>query len=490
MKTNSIPKDFLFQSGNSFTIKIPKCKCLKDVEHDYENNPLFTLKVQVIQGEYLLYAYNSENGLVVLRDNSAIDKSYTVMEAFLSLKLQNDEESVNELKKYIEKYGFFFEIPKLILTDSDKFGVETVPHYQEFAYYDQFIKVNYQTLCRVLMRLKAQFFLIDINKSSNKHMSSQLAEKTYKSLISFIEYTPTIIEYENEILYKAPLHPYIELLETFRHIPMNLYNSAYAICEENGGLGKDFFNPDIRISFGIRYFDIKDTYLNNTVVKYIKYITDETECEDYYDIESKYDDCKTEFEKLKYLYYNYNDQYGISPRHFIDLLYHFIDDMHKKVLPLTITGRIDQFINIKKDELFTQMFLCGKYVIDESYSNLLLELAADTIKFEFDNVFKNIHPIYNIENMEAEWYIKDLFSAMYLSLLYTYSGQKIYRKCKLPSCRNFLIVSNTNSKRKYCDPYCRNIDCQNRYRKKHLNLKSEEEGGRAREGGADSVGRR
>ena len=106
------------------------------------------------------------------------------------------------------------------------------------------------------------------------------------------------------------------------------------------------------------------------------------------------------------------------------------------------------------------------YAFDKDDMKLLMSIAKKVIKKEMDYYLSNIHPVYDADTMTTSWKIPDLLTAMYFSLFYYNPKHTIYKVCERTDCGNLIVVTSTDTKKKYCSSKCNGIVTQRRFRKK------------------------
>ena len=106
------------------------------------------------------------------------------------------------------------------------------------------------------------------------------------------------------------------------------------------------------------------------------------------------------------------------------------------------------------------------YAFDKADMKLLPAIAKKVIKKEMDYYLSNIHSVYDAETMTASWEIPDLLTAMYFSLFYYNPKHTIYKVCERTDCGNLIVVTSSDTKKKYCSAKCNGIVTQRRFRKK------------------------
>ena len=106
------------------------------------------------------------------------------------------------------------------------------------------------------------------------------------------------------------------------------------------------------------------------------------------------------------------------------------------------------------------------YAFGKDDMKLLPAIAKKVIKKEMDYYLSNIHPVYDAETMTASWEIPDLLTAMYFSLFYYNPKHTIYKVCERTDCGNLIVVTSSDTKKKYCSAKCNGVVTQRRFRKK------------------------
>ena len=401
---------FLEQAGNLFTFINSACESYVDRTHDENGAEHFSFKLRQREGS-IKYAYTSIEGLCSILETGAIDKIMKPMEDFLSLRT----DKVDEVRDYIEKYGFFTTLPK-----------------------DRLVEVDIEILNPILKRLQILVQLFTEVSSGSINYNNLLSW-----VLKLLMAKPMMIELVSEEggTIQTAVHPFTELW--FLNPPISPREKP---VESLAPMEIDLNDTDM---------EIQDTF------------TGKTEKWDI-DMQSKLDfdllDTRRFNNKnvdnapslmLRYLYLNCL-QIQENGRKVLDFLYHFSEE----ISPIISTGEIDT-IKVKN-----AVDLMEKKEFTDQYKTVLLEIAKDVIKCEIDMQLQLVRPIYDIESMSANWEIDNRFAAMYLSLFYMRPKYEIYRRCENPNCNRFFKVSTTNSKRKYHDLACQNAAAQWRHRKK------------------------
>lgn len=116
------------------------------------------------------------------------------------------------------------------------------------------------------------------------------------------------------------------------------------------------------------------------------------------------------------------------------------------------------------------VFNCGDDMISSRFSTNLKKatpnVAKGIIKEELDYAINSIYPVYDTDSMSGMWVIPDLYSALFFSIFFIRSDMELYKKCENPNCGRYVLVSSTNSRRKYCCTECSNAVQQRKHRQR------------------------
>lgn len=451
-------------SGHFIEFDVPACNCKTGESYKGDGIPVFTLSIKPTS-DCKKYAFTIPDGLTEIyqKNGSCIYKDQ-ILADFLSLKLDYNRDSVEELARFINKYGFFFDISKYL-----------------------YINIDYSDLRAILKRFKDVCFI---------HRQIGEVEKEYRKLFECIitMISSESVELKNEtnnILFTSFENPFISLMDRYVSIiPESEYNTSKL---EYDGDPVYFGDKEEVLLSGSAISEFYDTYLQsvqqinivdketNNVLEHVVYsrpvkntnrnyddeydlfdddFEDEVETEDvstlafnalcnFKELEDK--------EKIVYIYFTLPEKY-ISCRYIVDLFYHIIRDQ-----PMINEDDID--FNLQRHSIYEYLEWYSKYLIDrDEFHKHLLRVAKGILKEELNYVMKNITLEMNIETLRPEWNIPDLFSAMHLSLFYMDPEYGIYRKCARNICNNAFLVTSTNRKKKYCCIQCSNAEGQQKHR--------------------------
>lgn len=394
----------LEMAGNMFTYENPRCDCKVTTNYTDEGVEYHGLKIKTNEGS-CKYAYAPVDGLVMIDwQTGAIIKKHKVIENFLNI----DCAKTDEIKEYIETYGFIIPLPndgKYRTFSQDDFG-------------------------RLINRFR-----------------------TLVNLMAAIEEAD--IDYDNVLKLTA-------YLLFARQVTLNgdnrndeglcLYSCAYAFTRLWYGVEN---LPRRDAVFTSDYYLIKDSFTNKEEPFGTREYWD---CAGILDIDSDADSSCIFREKIMRLYRDAVDEnidmrVDVRARYFIDYLYHL----------LQIGIEID---DVQEDGILRtnkKITDCDKF--DDVFKSQLIFIAKNTIKEEFDFALRGIHPAYDIETMSPNWEIPNFLTALYFALFYTRPDYEIYRKCENPNCGRLFKVKTTNSRKRFHDDPCRNATSQRRSRK-------------------------
>ncbi|MCM1556725.1 MAG: hypothetical protein NC087_04245 [Anaeroplasma bactoclasticum] len=173
------------------------------------------------------------------------------------------------------------------------------------------------------------------------------------------------------------------------------------------------------------------------------------------DLNSKEEYDNFRFKSIAYLYVNdfLSDK---TEQEIITLLFHYFYNVG---VPKEITSSFISYYSNKNIKNF-----------NTNWKDSILLLARYVIKNEINSSIQYIKPVYNETEMKPDWKIDSLYSAMCFSIFYLDSEQQMWRKCK--HCGQLFLVKRSNSKKVYCDNYCRNNAQQANHRIKVKNSKN------------------
>lgn len=445
-------------AGNRFLFRQQRCEVLKDTFHDSDGNERYQLQLRIDATKTYLFAYAPTKGLVMINEKTGQSINHSdAVGAFLSM----DVSDVDEVIAFIEKYGFFFSIkPEFLITSDES---------------DKFVNVSFDDLCRYLSRIKLVFQLFFRLLDSGGALDyNELFLWTFRLLLE----TPKEIYIKSTGMIIRPCnHPITLIWDSYPELNQISY-------EENNWL-IEYVYPEIIIqeidlkegpskTAGDRvltvlgeglidsrdpmnqYFEVTDTFSNCTeLVSLVRYheIMEAIEI-----LDDPSAEMNRQFRaRLTYLYVNGSFK-AQSDREIIDFLVHVYDQVSRldygNGRDLVLTGDTD---------------LNTLPAFDDRFKDALLKIARQTVKEELDYALSKVHPIYDAENMEADWSIPDLFAAMCFSVFYMKPNQSVYRLCENYNCRNMFEVSTTNRKKKYCSVECQqSVAKRNWYQKKKL----------------------
>lgn len=318
--------------------------------------------------------------------------------------LQLNPENAEEVKDYFLTYGFFLPLE------------------------DSYYSYRFNDIQNVIQHFKMTVELISLLEEKNKDYS-QLLKKIL--LLNF---------YQSAAVYPYD-HPKSELYARL--------NSCHHHFQDSWVMRNSSLLTNINSSQ--KYYTVNDSFTNNK---------ERVSREDYAKlIAPRYHNRDkglsiSASDSINFLYFT--NQTNQLSRNIIDLLYHInkeicrIKDINTNI-GITFTNEI--ILNQVSD--FTQ-----------KYKNFIVKIGKETIKEEIDFAIQGIHPVYNINTMEPDWKISNLYSAIYFSIFYTRPNYAIYRKCKNEFCNAYFRVPCTNSKKIYHDKCCQVKAANQRYYKK------------------------
>lgn len=398
----------LEQSGNLFTFENTPCVCLVDTVHDENGNAISSFKVKASNNkEPYLYAYAPVNGLVMInkKTGSVIDEM-NPMEDFLGINLKNP----NELKDYIEKYGFFMPLSA-----------------------EGFAEIDFSALHKILIHFK-----IVVRLLSELNAKSISYDKLFKETFALIFDRPQSITINST---KGELRSCLHLFTQYWFQPDQIEEINNYVDTQTGDPYQDYY-----------YFP--DTFTRSE--KHLCYV----DYHEYTDVDNAFgyepSQTRIDISKLVYFYKNAFPA-DMLTRNIIDFLFHLNEEV-VKIEAIFSNGiiRLKDDISIDSLDKFT-----------DNYKEFLRKITKQVIKEEFDFALYSIHPTYNIETMSPGWEIPDLFTALFFSLFYMRPEYEIYRQCANPNCTRLFRVKTTNSRQMYHSPACQNAAAQMRHRLKN-----------------------
>ena len=394
-------------AGNLFSYTNRKCDCKITTTYDANGNEQHSILVKRMNSGGYLYAYAPVDGLVMLNTKTgSIIEQNKVIEDFLNIDL-ND---VNQIKCFIDKYGFFTALPE--------------NEYIEFNHVEVAVLLNRY---RILVELMAAIEESSIDYSKVFHMVCILLFGRPRNMV-----IPSIGE---EI--QSCLHPFTQLWFDIDNV-VEIDNLVNGMTDPP----YDSFYP------------VEDTFTG--VVEKLDYLQYNEEVGNMDDEFTGYSEGTKFRMNITYLYKN-AFPVDLSARNAIDFFYHLIKEG-------TIIESCNEVGRVK-----TRSSITSNPKFKESFADKLILLAKQIIKEEFDYELFSIHPVYNIETMAPEWEMPNLFTALYFALFYTRPDYEIYRKCANPNCNRLFKVKTTNSRQLYHNTACQNAAAQMRHRKKKKN---------------------
>lgn len=403
----SIQEKVLMNTGNIFSYSNHKCECLCDIRHDDEGLEFYELRIRS-KDDTIDFAYNKD-GLICDNKKALIE--------LISLKDNN----VAEVQKYIETYGFLFQVPSGIYT-----------------------KFKYDDISSVVRRINYTTKILSMLCDDDCNYSELLF------MVSYLIFNSTNIG----TFYNSPSNPIKELVTNPFSIPEIPYdpNDPDTVVEELEKRNVLVMDNEkwttIEKSVPV-YFDafvVPDIYMKSN--KFDLYYKDYIESKQHLKSSPYYN-------AMVYLFRNYENTDSIW-RKFIEFFFHIQHD----VAPITK-------FDTSKMELFDDMSAkIAPFFESKIFQEGLKDIAQLTVKFELDEMLKGITPKYDIQNKAPSWEIDNLVSALYFSIFYYNFKVSVIKRCYWKNCWKYFEVSTTNSKKKYCSDACQNAAAQMRHRKK------------------------
>lgn len=458
-------------TGNRFTFRQYRCKVLKDIFHDDDGHEHYNLKLREDLTKTYLFAYAPLKGLVMVNEKTGQSVNHSdAVGAFLSMTLSD----VDEVIAFIEKYGFFFSLSS-----------------------EQFVSVSFDELSHHLIRLKMviHLFLRLIDPNAVPDYNEMLLW-TFRLLLG----RPKGIQIESrEREGKLKIEPCIHPIN---RIWYSSPEEKRILCEEDDGLVTHRY-PEIPFqgaglekstssATGTKrltgacvptvlreellksrdpddeYFPVKDTFSNtDELISCIMYHEIMGDIGPVYELsDPAMEEARRFRARLAFLYVE-GASVEQSEREIIDFLIHLYDQVSRL-----------EFHNEWDLVLPEALDLNTLPAFHKRFKEVLIKLVKRTVKEELDYVLSEVHPVYDMERMEADWDIPNLFTAMCFSVFYMKPNQWVYRLCENPMCKNMFEVPTTNTKKKFCSMECQQAVAKKKwYQKKKL----KEQGNRTEE---------
>ena len=372
-----------------------------------------------------LYVYAPQNGGLVGYDEETDDikQDVTPLDELLGLQSKDGQLS-QEIARYIEKYGFFWPVEHLIMSDGALKAIDSDELYRYI-----------QPLCKLHELLEN----LAIADTSARHLINY--DRIFELTLFYIFYCRKGIEgylTNGRLLSDKPGDR-----ASFESFWWNL--SGHPLYEES---------PDENYENDMEKPNIIPPQRKNVIwhsssgIDKVAMITRKLEKNPLIIIETRDESLKRKNEKsdlaneisyvIWYLYKHIPLEYA-EARKVVDFLYIFIKRVSK-------ISYIDSDGNIE-----IQKKLKNNIDFNEELKEKLIEIAKIVCKRELDWGIKNIRPIYDIEEKRPDWEIPDLYSGLYFAHFYCDAKYYIRRKCQSPACNKYFLVRRTNTKKKYCD---------------------------------------
>lgn len=484
--------------GGIFSFEHPKCRAVLEPEYQDDDSVMMKIRLKFLKSEKTIYTFRYETGLA--RSHAHTNKHlYPINELphsdelikFINLyekaadhseripKTRGATKSYNqyfeELKDFFEIYGYPFETPS--------FGkYENIPPATSKLLDRIYILTTLQSACREIKKNYNKIFhltfslifsepcFFGFDDDGSEIHKTPFHPCAYHYIYDELDAKPKLRIYDAQSLLKdypdaEDVEIYVEPDETEEDFD---FEDETPVSEEKireefpdfdsySPLVKrciiDIFLGTIKDTRGVipednRFYAINDYFLGDKVHNFMR-------LSDYLDSRMLEDEKKgsryVTGRMIKTLYVSRNNA-DRNEKLIYDFLYHFIND----IAPIDYicqqsiqTIYFENAPDLNKHPNFTQR-----------YKDVLLEIAANEIKYELEYVLQNIHPVYDADNLMPGWSIPDFHTAMYYSIFLGTRQHEIYRVCGNPYCNNLFKVVITNSKKKYCSETCRAVVAQ------------------------------
>lgn len=405
---------FIKTTSSLFTISVNGCYCLVDTYHDDEGKEIYTFKLTYpCDSVNHLYAYEPAEGLVEINQkNGAVISGANITEAFLSLDLEN----VDAIKDFINRYGFFLPVP-----DDTK--------YHSIGYVELYIILRrFQMVVELMTEL-----------NQKEHNYNYLTNTVLR--LNFGRHNTLSFQGESDFIQSGchPLTAYWydkDADKYIRYIDPEYANlPSYVLDEVDDQYEKD----DVFLGKRITYWQSEDfryefeNYMSNNDIAKDPWAKGMLKLRSFYSC-----------------YYPFEEN--------AKLLIHFLCSLIKKeenILDWNGAFSINPKWDLNTDELFT-----------DHHKEVIIKLARQTIKEEFDTALMQVHPQFNAETMTPSWSVSNLYTALFFSIFYTDPKYEMFRHCANPGCTCMFKVRTSNSRKRYCSLSCQNAAAQARHRTK------------------------
>lgn len=96
----------VLEKDNLFTYENPCCDCSIATDYMDDGNESQILMIKSTE-EFHTYAYKAKDGLVLIQKNGKFDEKEQILHNFINI----DSENINDIREFINKYGFLIPLP-------------------------------------------------------------------------------------------------------------------------------------------------------------------------------------------------------------------------------------------------------------------------------------------------------------------------------------------------------------------------------------------
>ena len=348
-------------------------------------------------------AYIYGEGLKEIKKHKGSAKN-NILGEFLGIE-KND---INSIMSFFEKYGFLFNL----------------------NCYEQYVTFDLEDIMYLKDNLEALINLL--NAQGVQHINYK---KFLDSVLFLLLKEDREIKINDQLVYQSVDNYFLHNIKNATKTNLNTMGNIVHLEKDDGG--KDIAH---RCNDSI----LTDGYYDIIINEYDAFLED--------------DSTHTQFPKqILKSYVIKKSLFKEEEELAIEFLFHFMKEISVIDLNLlSIDMPFEEEVYSKIDSVENKFLL-----------NALIIISKYLIERELNYHLAEIRPVYNVETMQPNWQVPSLLSAMYLSLFYLDSRQASYRACQNMNCRQFFLVSKTNSIKKYCCTDCTNAVSQRTYRSKN-----------------------
>lgn len=427
----------------SFEMKVAKCDVLKDVTHDQLGNEKITLRVRVSSKDHWEYAYSLTNGLTLLNPRIPIDTSKRdIISELLSINLSyldsvgsqkgGKVKSVDSLIRFIETYGFFFELPQK--------------------------DIYYEVSCVALMRLVLRFQRVILLLQEYSLMNTDYIERKEKvyqdkeKLKKLAETRRKTIKWKFDVVYTLLLSDDSLMISDgkkswccFSH-GQEFTSLWYKTQNENTSeyLRQEILLYDPETDEMVETYKVDDTF---DTCNYIHPSELVCHCSD--DIEGKMR------AHIKEMYVWNDEKVSICTRYTADLMYHFACD---SALTAEKSGN-----NVKPKLEISKILVSEK---GDLYGRQIDRIVPCFLENELSHATSNVDICFDSTRCKPIFNIPDLWTALYASLMDFQERGRVYQRCQNPTCNNYFFRSVGKIQPVNCSDRCRKAKANQSAKKK------------------------